>query len=91
VRLADVTLNKTLQRWASENGVRVRWDADKQLLIGAPDVVRARTVLEAIDQIFMTPGIRNSEYPLEACEYPNQPPLIRVTRQGEQAKDCTGK
>ena len=90
VRLADITLNRTLQRWAVDNGVRVRWDADRQLVIGAPDTVKARSVLEAIDQLLMTPGIRNGEYPLEACEYPNQPPLIRITRQGEQAKDCPG-
>ena len=33
-------------------------------------------------------GIRQSDYPLEACIYANTPPLVRITRQGEQAREC---
>jgi hypothetical protein len=88
VRLADIRLSTAMARWAVESGVRIRWDADKHVLIGAPETFMARSVLDAVSQALSTPGIRNSEYPLEACEYPNQPPLIRITRQGDQAKDC---
>jgi len=88
VRLADIRLSTAMARWGVENGVRIRWDADKHVLIGAPETFTARSVLDAVAQALSTPGIRNSEYPLEACEYPNQPPLIRITRQGDQAKDC---
>lgn len=88
VRLTDIKLSTSMNRWATENGVRLRWDADKHVLVGAPQTFRANTVFEAIAQALGTPGIKNSDYPLEVCEYPNQPPLLRITRQGEQAKDC---
>ena len=88
VRLNDMRLSTSMSRWAAENGVRIRWDADKQVLISAPQTFQAGSILEAIAMALATPGIRNGEYPLEACEYPNTPRLIRVTRLGEQAKDC---
>lgn len=90
VRLNDIKLATAIQRWASESGVRVRWDADKHVLISAPMVFSGTDVMDAITQVLSTPGIRNSDYPLEVCEYPNVPRLLRITRQGEQAKDCPG-
>lgn len=88
VRLTDVKLSTSINRWAAQSGVRVRWDADKHVLISAPMVFSAKNIFEAITQALSTPGIKNSEYPLEVCEYPNLPPLLRITRQGEQVKDC---
>jgi hypothetical protein len=35
-----------------------------------------------------SPGIRMSDFPLEACIYANTPPLVRITRQGEQTREC---
>ena len=88
IRLTDMRLSTAMARWAAEGGVRIRWDADKHLLISAPQTFTAASVADAVAMALATPGIRNSEFPLEACEYPNTPPLIRITRQGEQAKDC---
>lgn len=88
VRLSDIKLSTSIARWGAENGVRIRWDADKHVLIGGPQVFKASSVLDAVSQALSTPGILNSAYPLEACEYGNNPPLIRITRQGDQAKDC---
>lgn len=88
VRLTDIRLSTAMVRWATEGGVRIRWDADKHVLISAPQTFTAASVLDAVAMALATPGIRNSEFPLEACEYPNTPRLIRITRQGEQAKDC---
>lgn len=88
VRLNDIRLNVAMQRWASDSGVRLRWDADRHLLISAPMVFEANDVLQAIGMALSTPGLSQSAYPLEVCEYPNVPPLLRITRQGEQAKDC---
>jgi hypothetical protein len=68
--------------------MRIRWDADRHLLIGAPMTFRGADAFDAISQALATPGIANSEYPLEVCQYPNTPPLLRITRQGEQARDC---
>lgn len=88
VKLTDIKLSTSMNRWATENGVRIRWDADKHVLVGAPMVFNAGSVFDAVTQALSTPGIKNSDYPLEVCEYPNTPPLLRVTRQGEQTKDC---
>jgi len=88
VKLSDIKLSTAMSRWAADNGVRIRWDADKHVLIGAPMVFNAANTFDAVTQALSTPGIKNSDYPLEVCEYPNRPPLLRITRQGEQAKDC---
>jgi hypothetical protein len=88
VYVSDVRLAVSLQRWAAQDGVRLRWDADKHLLITAPMAFQARSAFEAITQVLSTSGIRLGPYPLEVCEYPNTPPLLRVTRQGDQVKDC---
>jgi hypothetical protein len=89
VRLQDVRLHVAMQRWAADTGVRLRWDADRHVLISAPMVFEADDALQAVGMALSTPGIANSAHPLEVCAYPNVPPLLRITRQGEQGKDCT--
>ena len=87
VRTQDITLARTLERWSAQAGYRLKWDAQRNFLIGAPDTYEGsfegalRTVLDSA-------GIRESDYPLEACIYANTPPLVRITRQGEQAREC---
>jgi hypothetical protein len=87
VAVADVSLLNTFKRWAVTAGYRIKWDALRHVLVEAPGVVTG-TFEEAIEQVLSSPGIRNSEYPLEVCFYPNSPPLARITRRGEQVKDC---
>lgn len=88
VYVSDVRLAVSLQRWAAQDGVRLRWDADKHVLITAPMAFQARSAFDAITQVLSTSGIRLGPYPLEVCEYPNTPALLRITRQGDQVKDC---
>jgi hypothetical protein len=83
----DITLARTLERWGAQAGYRVKWDAQRNFLIGAPDSVEG-TFETALRAILNSAGIRQSDYPLEACIYANTPPLVRITRQGEQAREC---
>lgn len=87
VQIADVNLSNTFQRWAGLAGYRVKWDANRHILIDAPGEIRGGFE-EAMERVLASPGIRNSEYPLEVCFYPNTPPLARITRRGDQVKDC---
>jgi hypothetical protein len=87
VQIADVNLSNTFQRWAGQAGYRVKWDANRHILIDAPGEIRGQFE-DALERVLASPGIRNSEYPLEVCFYPNTPPLARITRRGEQVKDC---
>jgi hypothetical protein len=87
VLVQDITLARTLERWGIQAGYRVRWDAQRNFLIGAPDSVDG-TFETALKAILNSAGIRQSDYPLEACIYANTPPLVRITRQGEQAREC---
>ena len=87
VLVQDITLARTLQRWGAQAGYRVKWDAQRNFLIGAPDSVEG-TFEAALKAILSSSGIRQSDYPLEACIYANTPPLVRITRQGEQAREC---
>ena len=87
VLVQDITLARTLQRWGALAGVRVKWDAQRNFLIGAPDTIEG-TFETALKTVLDSAGIRQSDYPLEACIYANDPPLVRVTRQGEQAREC---
>ncbi|HEX4916678.1 MAG TPA: TcpQ domain-containing protein [Limnobacter sp.] len=87
LRLEDVRLDKALARWAKEAGYSFRWDADRYLLIGAASTFEG-TLPEAVQQVLETPGIAYSEYPLEACIYSNSPPLLRITRLGDQVREC---
>ncbi len=87
VLVQDITLERTLQRWGAQAGVRLKWDAQRNFLIGAPDTIEG-TFETALKTVLNSAGIRQSDYPLEACIYANDPPLVRVTRQGEQAREC---
>ena len=87
VLVQDITLAHTLERWGAQAGVRVKWDAQRNFLIGAPDSVDG-TFETALKAILSSAGIRQSDYPLEACIYANTPPLVRITRRGEQAREC---
>ena len=83
----DITLARTLERWAALAGYRLRWDADRNFLIAASDRYEGGFE-DALRAVLGSAGIRQSDYPLEACIYANLPPLVRVTRLGEQAREC---
>lgn len=83
----DVRLASTFDRWAKSAGWRVQWDANKHLLIDSTSSFTGSFV-DAVKAALLTPGIRFGAYPLEACVYANTPPLIRITRQGEQSQEC---
>ena len=87
VLVQDITLARTFERWGALAGYRVKWDAQRNFLIGAPDSVDG-TFETALKAILNSAGIRQSDYPLEACIYANTPPLVRITRQGEQSREC---
>ncbi|HEY9028514.1 MAG TPA: TcpQ domain-containing protein [Burkholderiaceae bacterium] len=87
VLVQDITLERTLQRWGTQAGVRLKWDAQRNFLIGAPDTIEG-SFETALKTVLNSAGIRQSDYPLEACIYANDPPLVRITRQGEQAREC---
>lgn len=87
LRVEDGRLDKAIRRWAKEAGYTFRWDADRYVLIAAGTTFTG-TFENAIEQVLETPGIKNSEYPLEACVYNNEPPLLRITRLGDQKEEC---
>ncbi len=87
VLVQDITLARTLERWGAQAGYRVKWDAQRNFLIGAPDSLDG-SFEAALKALLNSAGIRQSDYPLEACIYANTPPLVRITRQGEQAREC---
>ncbi|WP_295371204.1 toxin co-regulated pilus biosynthesis Q family protein [uncultured Pseudacidovorax sp.] len=87
VDVRDVYLANTFQRWAKQAGWRVRWDAAKHVMVEAPDTFNG-SFEEAVAAQIESPGIANSSYPLEVCIYPNNPPLVRITRKGDQDKEC---
>jgi hypothetical protein len=87
VQVADVNLSNTFHRWGGVAGYRVKWDAARHVLIDAPGELNG-VFEDALERVLASPGIRNSDYPLEVCFYPNTPPLARITRRGEQVKDC---
>jgi hypothetical protein len=87
VLVQDITLARTFERWGAQAGYRIKWDAQRNFLIGAPDSVEG-TFEAAVRAVLDSAGIRQSDYPLEACIYANTPPLVRITRQGEQAREC---
>ena len=86
----DITLARTLERWTSAAGYRLKWDAQRNFLIGAPDSIQG-SFETALQTLLGSAGIRQSDYPLEACIYANVPPLVRITRQGEQARECAAQ
>lgn len=87
IKLQDINLANTFQRWAVAAGWRVRWDARKHVMIEAPDQIGG-TFEDAVRTVLEAPGIAASAYPLEVCFYPNTPPLARITLKGDQDKEC---
>ncbi len=94
VRVPDVRLKTTFERWAAEStssgrqSYQILWDAEKHVMIDAT-ATYGGTILDAVEAALSTPSIRRSAYPLEACLYPNDPlPLIRITKRGVQTDDC---
>jgi hypothetical protein len=93
VRVSDVRLSATFERWARESAdagspkYKVLWDAEKHVLIDATPTYSG-TIFDAIESALKTPAIAKSPYPLEACVYDNEPPLVRITKRGEQADAC---
>ncbi|MBX9936126.1 MAG: TcpQ domain-containing protein [Burkholderiaceae bacterium] len=84
VLTSDVRLETTLERWAKDAGYRLIWDADRHILISAADQF-VGTLPDAINRVLNSPAIRDSDYPLEAVFYSNTPPVIRITRLGDQS------
>lgn len=86
VEVKDVTLANTFTRWAESSGQKVRWDAERHILVEAPDTLTG-SFEDVVTTVLSSPGIAQGTYPLEVCFYPNNPPLARITRKGEQ-KEC---
>ena len=84
VLTSDIRLETTLERWAKDAGYRLIWDADRHVLISAADQF-VGTLPDAINRVLNSPAIRDSDYPLEAVFYSNTPPVIRITRLGDQS------
>lgn len=87
LKLSDERIDLALARWSREIGYEFRWDADRFFPIAAPTAFEG-SFEAAIRLVLMSPGIRNSVYPLEACIYANTPPLLRITRLGDQSQEC---
>ena len=85
--IKDVNYYGAFQRWATEAGYQVRWDADKHFLVEAVDTFSG-SFEDAVTGVLKNPAVAFSKYPLEVCFYPNTPPLARITRKGVQEKEC---
>jgi hypothetical protein len=83
---SDVRLDNTLNRWASVAGMKMLWDAKQHVMLSAEDTF-VGSFEQALERVLSSPAIRQSDYPLQACVYPNSPPLLRITRLGDQS-DC---
>lgn len=87
VRSEDLNLANVFARWGRDAGYAVRWDARKNAVVEGPDRIGG-SFEDAVTFVLSGPGISSSTYPLEVCFYPNTPPLARITRKGEQDKEC---
>ena len=87
LELKDVNYYGAFQRWASDAGYQVRWDAEKHFLVEAVDSFSG-SFEDAVTRVLKNPAVAFSKYPLEVCFYPNTPPLARITRKGVQEKEC---
>jgi hypothetical protein len=67
--------------------MKLVWDAQQHVMLSSADSFTG-TLTEALTRVLSSPAIRLSSYPLEACIYPNDPPLLRITRVGDQAQEC---
>ena len=83
----DGRLATTFARWAHAEGMKLVWDAQQHVMLSSADSFTG-TLTEALNRVLTSPAIRLSPYPLEACIYPNNPPLLRITRAGEQSLEC---
>lgn len=82
----DGKLAVTFERWAASAGMKMIWDAKQHVMLSSSDSF-AGTIDQALTRVLSSSAIRQSTYPLEACIYPNSPPVLRITRLGDQ-KDC---
>ena len=87
INTKDVTLAAAIERWAKIAGYTLKWDAEKHVLIDAPNQIQGSFEM-AVNSVLASPGILQSEFPLEACFYPNNPPLVRITKLGDQKEQC---
>lgn len=87
IEATDARLIDSFTRWAKQAGIQLRWDAGRHIEVGAVDIYSG-TVEQAMVAALSSPSVSNSDYPLEICFYPNRPQLARVTRRGEQWRDC---
>lgn len=87
IEATDVRLVDTFTRWAKKAGIQLRWDATRHVELGATDMYEG-DIQEAMIAALKSPSIYNSDHPLEVCFYPNRPMLARITRRGEQWRDC---
>ena len=90
VRIQDLTLERTLQRWAAQAGYRIEWDARRKIPIGVPGSYEG-TFEAALQTVVDSAGRSEGDGPLEACIYANTPPLVRITLRGEQVHGCSGQ
>jgi hypothetical protein len=82
----DGRLATTFERWAGVAGMKLLWDAQQHVMLSTSDSYFG-TFKQALERVLSSPAIRQSEHPLEACIYQNNPQILRITRLGEQ-KDC---
>lgn len=87
MRLQDITLAQTLQRWSQQAGWKLIWDVNKHIMIDSPHQFEG-SFEEAVGLLLAAPSFAAASLPLEVCFYPNTPPLARITRKGEQDKEC---
>ena len=83
----DGKLATTFERWAKADGMKLVWDAKQHVMLSSADTFSG-TLIEALNRVLGSPAIRLSAYPLEACIYPNDPPVLRITRLGDQTLEC---
>lgn len=87
VRLDDRVLERTLDRWAAAAGYAIRWEVRRSVPIEASDSYEG-TFEGALAKVLGSAGVAYGDYPLEACIYPNSPPLVRITLRGMQDREC---
>jgi len=83
----DGRLATTFERWAKADGMKLVWDAQQHVMLSSSDTFTG-TLTEALSRVLTSPAIRLSSFPLEACIYPNNPALLRITRVGDQSQEC---
>lgn len=87
VKHDDLTLANVFTRWAKDAGYRVLWDARKNVMVDGADSLSG-SFEDAVTAVLQGPAVALGPYPLEVCFYANKPPLARITRKGDQDKEC---